>query len=308
MKILGLPASTQDEDSARAFLEVKRWPSGPICPHCGSLSVTRLTPKADSIRPARKGVIKCKDCRKQFTVTVGTIFEDSHIPLHKWLLAIHFLCSSKKGMSAHQLHRMLGITYKSAWFMAHRIRKAMEMPPLSEKLKGVVEVDETNICGKTLILNRGRGSGIKFPVGALVERNGNVRSKPIARVSVLELKTAIRENVHPDSTIMTDEWIAYRGIGTEFKGGHKVIKHKSKQYVKGDIYTNTAESYFAILKRGINGTFHHISKKHLGRYCDEFAFRWNHRKTTDDDRALKAIAGAEGKRLFYRMPVEAAKG
>ena len=177
-----------NEDAAREYLEQKRWPNGAVCPHCGAIGAYKLQPKADSKKPVRQGVWKCKSCRKQFTVRVGTIFEDSHIPLYQWLSAIQFLCASKKGMSAHQLHRMLNITYKSAWFMAHRIRYAMTQPPVIDKLQGIVEADETYIGGKHHG-KRGRGSENKTPVFALVERNGRVRAFKAEKVTAKNLKT-----------------------------------------------------------------------------------------------------------------------
>jgi len=304
VKILGLPASAQDEQSARAFLERMRWPNGPVCAHCKSTEIYRLTQKADSDKPARLGLLKCKKCRKQFSVTVGTIFEGSHIPLHKWLMAIHFVCASKKGMSALQLSRMLGVTYKTAWFMCHRIRLAMKKMPLIKKLEGVVEVDETYIGGKDKRSATNTGFNKKSPVMVLVERNGELRSKPIKRLSAMELKREIRANVSIASTIMTDDHKSYRGLDREFVGGHKIVNHTAKEYVRGNIYTNTAESYFALLKRGVHGTFHHVSRKHLGRYCDEFSFRWNTRKVTDSERAEEMLKQIEGKRLLYKMPVK----
>jgi len=226
-----------DDNSARELLEKLRWPDGPICPHCGSRESYRLVAKPNSKTPVRIGVLKCKKCRKQYTVTVGTIFEDSHIPIHKWLLAISLLCSSKKGMSAHQLHRMLGVTYKSAWFMAHRIRYAMSQSPLAEKLQGVIEADETYIGGKSHG-KRGRGATNKTPVFALVERGGRVRSFKTERVTAKNLKGTIREHVNKNSTIMTDEFLAYKGLGKEF-AAHHTVNHGNGEYVNGDIYTNT---------------------------------------------------------------------
>lgn len=306
MNLNDLAKSYSTEDSARAFLEKERWPDGTICPHCGVVGESyQLHGKPESKNTVRPGVWKCKGCRKQFTVKVGTIFEDSHIPLTTWLRAIHLLCASKKGMSAHQLHRMLGVTYKSAWFMAHRIRYAMSQEPLSSKLaklRGTVEVDETYVGGK----QRGRQGykGNKAPVVALVERGGNVRSfhHPQA-VTGKNLKQVIRENVHPDTHIMTDEFGAYRGLKREFRK-HSTIRHKWHVYARkeGDVIisTNTIEGYFSILKRGINGVYHHVSKKHLHRYLSEFDFRYNARYVTDGERAAQAIKGFEGKRLTYR--------
>jgi len=207
------------------------------------------------------------------------------------------MCASKKGVSALQIKRQLGVAYKTAWFLCHRIRAAMEHG--TGLLRGKVEVDETYVGGKSRLGIRGRGSERKTPVLALVQRDGNMRTRVVERVNAAELKGAIREMVHGMSTIMTDEWNAYRGIGLEFHGGHKVVNHKRKEYVRGDAYTNNAESWFALLKRGVHGTFHHLSKKHLGRYCHEFEFRWNHRKVSDGERMLAAIGQANGKRLTY---------
>lgn len=291
--------SKMTEDQAREFLEKMRWPEGPACVHCGSMKISAL--KGES---TRRGLYKCYDCLKQFTVTVGTVFEDSHIPLQKWIMAFHLMCSSKKGISALQLKRNLGIAYKSAWHMAHRIRFAMTQEPLASMLmKKRVEVDETYIGGKQRGGKRGRGSENKTPVVALVERGGKIKTRVVERVSGKELKTAIRESVNKGATIYTDEWPAYRGIGKDFKGGHKIVNHGKGQYVRGDAYTNTAESYFALLKRGVHGTFHHVSKQHLIRYCNEFSFRWDHRKIEDGERTVAALQGVEGKRLMYSEPI-----
>jgi transposase-like protein len=293
------------EDEARTILESIRWPKGPACPHCGSKYVVRIQAKSEKIRD---GVIRCNDCCKQFTVTVKTIMHRSHITLRQWVQAFYSMCSHKKGISALQLQRNLGLhSYRSAWFLAHRIRAAMGAKPSFAKFKGIIEVDETYIGGKpkrdkNRKPKRGRGTK-KVPVIALVQREGNAVSKPIERVDSANLKSAIREAVDQQSTIMTDEWKPYLGIGSEFMGGHLVVNHGIGEYVKGDISTNTAESYFALLKRGIHGTFHHVSKHHLKRYCDEFAFRWNHRKVNDGTRAEHAILGAEGKRLTYKKAV-----
>lgn len=285
-----------NEDAAREYLEQIRWPDGAICPHCNSIGAYKLQPKADSKRPVRKGVYKCKSCRKQFTVTVGTIFEDSHIPLYQWLSAIQFLCASKKGISAHQLHRMLNITYKSAWFMAHRIRYAMGQPPLAEKLQGIIEADETYIGGKAHG-KRGRASENKTPVFALVQRGGDVRSFKTDRVTARNLKTMIRENVDRNSTIMTDEFWSYNYLHEEF-AGHGRINHSKGEYAKGEIHTNSVEGYFSILKRGIIGTYHHISQQHLDRYLAEFNFRYNTRQVDDAFRMVLAIGRVKDKRLI----------
>jgi len=252
----------------------------------------------------RPGLYKCYSCRKQFTVTVGTIFEDSKIPLQKWLLAIHLLCASKKGMSAHQLHRMLGITYKSAWFMAHRIRYAMSQPPMAEKMKGIVEVDETYVGGKEHG-KRGRPGpdSKKTPVVALVERNGNVRSFPVERVTVSNLTPILREHISEEAELHTDESVVYHFMKKNF-AGHEVVNHSKKEYARRQngklITTNTVEGFHGLLKRGVYGVYHHISRKHLHRYLSEFDFRYNSRSVNDAQRSMLAIHGVGGKRLMYR--------
>lgn len=236
----GIDISRLTEQEARKILEDLRWPDGIKCAHCGSEHVTRLNGKSNK---TRDGVIQCNACRKQFTVTLGTVMEDSHITLRQWIQAFHFMSSSKKGISALQLKRELGLhSYQSAWHLAHRIREAMSNNPLSGLLKGVVEVDETYIGGKPKKGRNGepnkRGRGTKkTPVLAMVERKGNVVSRPIENVTAKTLKSAIREAVDRESTIMTDEWPCYQGIGKEFKGGHETVNHGLGEYVNGDAYT-----------------------------------------------------------------------
>ncbi|HXX15180.1 MAG TPA: IS1595 family transposase [Candidatus Eremiobacteraceae bacterium] len=304
MNLNDIAKSYHDEDSARAFLEEQRWPKGEVyCPKCGEIGrAYRLQPKDGAKTHVREGVWKCGGCRKQFTVTVGTIFEDSHIPLHKWLIAIHLLCSSKKGMSAHQLHRMLGVTYKSAWFMAHRIRYAMAELNLP-MLKGTVEVDETYIGGKQRGLQGVKSN--KAPVVALVERGGKVRSFHHKQefVTGRTLKQIIHENVDPNAHIMTDDFGGYQGLRNDFRR-HSTIRHSWRVYARkeGDVLisTNTIEGYFSILKRGINGVYHHVGKQHLHRYLSEFDFRYNSRFINDGERSLLAIRKVSGRRLTYR--------
>ena len=291
--------SSFNEEQARAYFEAIRWPKGPDCAHCGSPRVTRLHGKS-----TRPGVFKCNDCRKPFTVTVGTILEDSHVPLRKWAIGFHMLCSSKKGYSAKQLQRNLGLgSYKSAWHMAHRIRHAMSAGPLAELLAGTVEVDETFVGGKPRkgdrkVHKRGRGTS-KTPVVALVERHGDVRTRVVNSVDSKTLKAALQDNVSKDSCIMTDELHAYQRAVKGFKGGHLTVNHGLGEYSRDGVNTNTAESFFALLKRGVYGTFHSVSKQHLHRYCNEFSFRWNNRDVTDGERTQAAIQNAEGKRLSY---------
>lgn len=291
-----------DPLKAADYLESVRWPDGPVCPHCGESER-----KHYKLPHKTRRLWKCAACRKQFTVTVGTIFESSHVPLNKWLLAFYLLCSSKKGMSSHQLHRMLGVTYKSAWFMTHRIRYAMTQPAFTERLSGVVEADETYIGGKARwrtkrhqgVKKTGRGTD-KAPVVALVERGGKARSMHIARVTGEELKGAIRRHVSPEARIMTDSFPSYRGLDTEY-AAHQTVDHW-KTYVDGEVHTNTVENFFSILKRGVNGTYHHISEAHLHRYLSEFDFRYNARAAngySDADRTRMALEQVGGKRLRY---------
>ena len=285
-------------EEARALLEALRWPEGPVCPQCGGMNVAALNGKS-----CRPGLKKCRPCRKQFTVTVGTIFESSHIPLSDWMFAFQTMCASKKGVSALQLQRMLELgSYESAWFMCHRIRHAMQTT--GGFLKGEVEVDETYVGGKPRKggepSKRGRGTS-KTPVVALVERGGNVKTRVVADVTAKTLKGAIRESVETTATIITDEFKGYSGIGAEFDGGHKTVNHSAGEYARTDgTNSNTVESYFALIKRGVYGNFHHVSKKHLFRYCAEFEFRWNNRNGGDTLRAMEALKQTSGKRLMYK--------
>jgi len=296
-----------DEDKAREFLETKRWPNGPVCPHCGSTKIYTLTPKPDSKKLVRPGVCKCGECRKQFTVRIGTILGESHIELRKWLMAIHLMTSSKKGINSHQIAREVGITQKNAWFLCHRIREAMWQEPMSGLLKGTVEADETYVGARKPRFKgtskQGRGTS-KKPVMVLVERDGNARSIPIEKADSATLKGEVRKHVDRSAQIVTDDWNPYCGLNRGF-AGHEVVCHATGEYARkrGDglpVNMNTAESSFALLKRGHYGTFHRFSRKHTHRYCDEFGFRWDRRKASDGERMVSAIRGAEGKQLMYR--------
>jgi len=291
-----------DENKAREHFERLQWPDGPICPHCGVIDqATKL--EGESTRP---GVYKCNECRKPFSVTVGTVFERSHIPLNKWLYAMHSLCSGKKGVSAHQLHRQLGITYQSSWFMCHRIREAMRIAkfeaPLGGKFK-TVEVDETYIGGKATN-RKSRKVKPKKIVVSLVQRDGDVRSFPITKVNSRKINALLRKQVSKKAHLMTDDSPMYPRIGKQFNR-HSSVNHSIEEYVRGDVYTNTVENYFSILKRGVIGTYHHISNQHVPMYLAEFDFRYNARKISDTERTEKAIKGAVGKRLTYRRIGEA---
>jgi transposase-like protein len=298
------------DEAAREYLELIRWPNGPVCPHCGNGDRERIYDIAPN--PARKirhGLRDCAECHSQFTVTVGTIFEDSKIPLRKWLVAWYMLCSSKKGVAALQIQRQLDIgSYRSAWFMMHRIRYALRDPVFADKLGGaggVVEVDETYVGGKPRPeagaekLKRGRGTK-KTPVVTLVERGGRARSKMITGADAKTLKAAIRATVDPSARIMTDEWPSYRGIGAEFAGGHDTVNHSAGEYARGDAHVNSAEGYFALLKRGIVGIYHHVGTQYLDQYLAEFDFRYSERSATDGARLIAGIRKIDGKRLMLR--------
>ncbi|MCL2829620.1 MAG: IS1595 family transposase [Betaproteobacteria bacterium] len=290
----------QDEDKAREYLENLRWANGVICPHCGSTGAHyRLEGESH-----RKGLYKCTDCRDQFTVTVGTVFERSKIKLHIWLQAVHLMCASKKGISAKQMERMLGVTYKTAWFMAHRIRESMDIEvdgPLGST-GGAVEADETFWGNAKKKPKSARGYDHKMKVVSLVERDGKKRSFHVANVTAKTVTPILREQIAQKARLMTDESSVYTKVGKEF-AQHGVVNHSSGEYAKGDITTNTVESSFAILKRGLYGTFHHVSEKHLQRYATEFDFRWNTREKlgfSDVQRMAEALKNISGKRLTYR--------
>lgn len=298
-----------DPDKAREHFEAIRWPNGPYCPFCGV--VDRVAPLGGkSMGP---GWYHCKDCRKKFTAAVGTIYERSHIPMTKWLLATHLMCASKKGMSAHQLHRMLGLPYKTAWFMAHRIREGMrELNPKRGSMGGagrIVEADETFIGGKERNKHRNKravkqgGMYGKEAAFSLVERGGRVRSHHVPDVSTDTLRNILVAQLDKDTFLMTDSAGQYFYAHRDFK--HEMVNHTISEYVRGEAHTNTVESYFAILKRGITGPYHHVSQQHLKRYLAEFDFRYNERKAlnvTDAERATKAVKGVVGKRLTYDQP------
>lgn len=289
-----------DETKARELLESWRWPNGPVCPHChnaGEKTISKLAAQGASRRGVRRGVYFCGACRRQFTVTVGTVLERSHVPLAKWLLALFVLCSSKKSVSANQIHRMIGVTYKTAWFMCHRIRFGMTPQRWAEaKLKGTVEVDETFVGPK---------ARTKSAVVALVERRGQARVKVIASVTQKNLGAVLGECVSPDAVVNTDEHPSYKQPLKAWKA-HQAVNHSRGEYQRqnpegSSASTNTAESFFSLLKRAIIGAWHHISREHLPRYANEFAFRWNTRQATDGQRLQQFIERIAGKRLTYRQ-------
>jgi transposase-like protein len=295
-----------DEASARAHLEAIQWPEGPICPHCGVINEATLL-EGKSTRP---GVYKCRPCQKPFSVTVGSIFERSKVPLTKWLLATELLTSSKKGISAHQIHRMLGVTYKTAWFMMHRIREAMApVPGNADPMGGegkIVEVDETyygDRDGLPQAKRNKKGVATKRMVVSLVERGGKVRSFHIkGNISKEKARKVLFDNVDRQSDIVTDDHGAYPGAAANF-AQHSSVNHSAGEYVRGDIHTNTIEGVFSVFKRGMVGTYQHCGEQHLQRYLNEFDFRYSNRaKLGIDDamRAAKVLEVINGKRLTYR--------
>jgi transposase-like protein len=295
-----------DEDAAREHIEASRWPNGVNCPHCGSLNVMRMGGKTQA------GYFLCRDCADKFTCRTGTVMERSHIPLHKWLMAMMLLSSSKKGVSAHQVHRMLGVTYKTAWFLCHRIREAMGEDAPAGGLGGegkIVEVDETYVGGKAK--NRAHGEPApKKAVVSLIERDGRARSFHVASVTADTVRSIIRTNASRKSTLMSDEANFYSRVGTEF-AAHHAVDHTRKEYAYADLPSghtvsiNVSENFYSILKRGITGTYHSVSEAHLHRYLKEFDFRYNNRSklgVEDAERAALTLKGIEGKRLTYNQP------
>lgn len=290
-----------DEQAAYDWVEAHLWPDGPICPHCGTVGrAYALKGKTNRI-----GLRKCGACRKKFTVKMGTIFEDSHVPMTKWLQAFYLLSSSKKGISSHQLHRTLEVTLKTAWFMAHRIREAMRdgsLSPLGGEGK-IVEADET-YTGRKQGFEKKRGVGHKMKVLSLVERGGKVRSVRMDTITAEDVGKVVRANVARESRLMTDEARYYTDVGAEM-AGHESVNHAGEEWVRGEAHTNTLEGYFSVFKRGMKGVYQHCRERHLHRYLAEFDFRYNGRVALgigDRERAANALQGARGKRLMYRQP------
>lgn len=291
----------QDPDSAREYLEALRWANGVICPHCGVVGDHYKLQGAKT----PKGLYKCASCSDKFTVTVGTVFERSKVGLHLWLQAMHLMSASKKGISAKQLERMLGVTYKTAWFMAHRIREAMTPAYFEAKLggdgsSGVVEADETYFGGRRPRAEGGKAN--KMKIVSLVERDGKKRSFHVANVTSETVRAVLHSQVSSKAHLMTDESNVYTVVGREF-AQHSTVSHSKKEYKRGDVSSNIVESSFAIVKRGLHGTFHSVSEKHLQRYMNEFDFRWNTRSAegfNDVQRTNAALKGIAGKRVTYR--------
>jgi transposase-like protein len=293
-----------DEQAAYEFLEARVWPNGPVCPHCGG--VDRITKvKANPEKRIRLGLWRCGDCKGQFTVKVGTVFEHGRMPLHKMLQAVYLMTSSKKGISAHQLHRVLEITYKSAWFLAHRIREAMREGSLAPfgQGGGAVEVDETYIGRKEGSGNPRGGHAHKMTVLGLVDRDsGKCRMFYVEKAAGRLIQPIVLENLSREARLMTDEHTMYRRIGREF-AEHGAVKHYEREYVRGDITTNTVEGAFSIFKRGFKGIYQHCAEKHLHRYLAEFEFRYSQREANgynDAARSVRALENIVGKRLTYQ--------
>lgn len=306
MSILSAP-HFHSEEAAYAYVEARIWPHGPVCPKCGVIGTAyKLNGKSTRI-----GVYKCKDCRKPFTVKVGTVFESSHIPLRVWLQAVFLIASSKKGMSSNQLHRSLGVSLKAAWFMSHRLREAMregEFAPFGIN-GGVVEVDETFIGHDKTIKpkgqKRGRGYHHKNKILSLVDRDsGKARSFVVDDVKASTIAPIVRANLAREARLMTDEHGLYSKVGMEF-AAHNRVHHKRGEYVsKADrtVHTNTIEGFFSVFKRGMKGVYQHCAHNHLHRYVGEFDFRYNNRVAlgvTDEQRADNLLRGIQGKRLTY---------
>ena len=300
-------------DKAREALEAVRWPDGPVCPHCGNADQERIALIEGAKKSHRPGLRYCVECKGQFTVTVGTVFERSKVPLTKWWLAVHLLGSSKKGMSSHQLHRMLGVTYKTAWFMTHRIREAMrdmKAGPIGGEGK-VVEADETYLGNKDRITKRTKrgksGHGSKRSIVALVERGGECRTFHIDRADAETVRDVLVRNVSRKSALHTDESRLHVEVGKEF-ASHDTVRHSTGEYVRGLVHTNTVENVFSVFKRGMKGVYQHCGEAHQHRYVTEFEFHYNRRSglgVSDKARVDAIMEGIEGKRLTYRRTSEA---
>lgn len=304
--IQDIPLACSDETAAVEFFEFQRWGDTPCCVKCGSVDVYQMKDAATGERNKRF-LWRCRDCKEQYTVRIGTVYEESRLPMKHWAYAFWRGATSKKGVSALEIKRHCQISYKSALFLMNRIRFAMSPDPNEPKLNGIVECDETYVGGKPRkgdgkTHKKGRGTS-KTPVFAAVARDGKIRRRVVANVTGETLRAAIREDVHPESYIITDEHLGYRGIGEHFEGGHHTVRHSAGEYARGPYHTNTAESSFALIKRGIVGVYHNVSKQYLHRYIWQFDFMWNGRKLNDGERTVLAIRCAEGKRMMYRPPV-----
>lgn len=314
--IADLPLACSNETAAVEFWERHRWGDCPGCVHCGSTNVYKMT-DAKSGERNKRYLWRCRDCKKQYTVRVGMVLEDSRIPLSIWCYALWRSCTSKKGVSALEIQRQTGISYKSALFLMHRLKFAMAPTGGGPKFAGTVEADETYVGGKPRYRKRQKrfanpGDGKtshetikdrKTPVfGVICRETGEVRTRVMPEVTAVNLREACDELIDKSANLMTDESSAYIKLGREY-ASHQSVAHSKGEYVRGDVTTNSIEGFWSLLKRGVYGTYHNVSRKHLQRYVDEFEFRYNHRKLEDGERTIAAIRGAEGKKLYYREPV-----
>jgi transposase-like protein len=306
------------DDKAREYLEAIRWPNGVTCPHCKNSDQEKFyVIKENKEKHIRAGLRRCVACDKEFTVTVGTIFEDSHIPLRKWLVAWYLICTSKKGVSALQIQRSLGLgSYRTAWMMMHKIRHTLKDPAFNTPMEGTLEADETFLNALPRMKSRKAGEPIrgyrqgskKTAILALIQRGGSIRTKVVPNISQKNLRLFIGLNADTGSTVNTDEYMAYRPILKAYKR-HDRVCHYRKEYARtnpdGTVsHVNNCESFFSLLKRGVYGSFHHVSKEHLHRYCEEFSFRWNHRHVTDGERMIAGLKQIEGKKMVYKQPIK----
>jgi transposase-like protein len=301
-----MPLACQNETAAVELFESIRWGDTPGCIHCGSTNVYKMM-DAETGGRSKRYLWRCRDCRKQYTVRIGTVYEESRLPLRHWAYAFWRASTSKKGVAALEIMRHCQITYKSALFLMHRIRHAMAPSPKSpeKKFRGEIEVDECFVGGKPRPGTGVRGRGtLKTPVLGLVERGGKIHRRVIPTISAKNLKTAVFDLVHSSSRIITDENPCYNGLGPFYREGHDTVNHSAKEYARDDVNTNTIESSFALIKRGMMGIHHSVSKKHLHRYLAHYDFLWNNRKSNDGERTVAAIGAAEGKRLMYRTPAQ----
>ncbi|HEV2380835.1 MAG TPA: IS1595 family transposase [Terriglobia bacterium] len=295
-----IPLACSDEDVAVEFFEWRRWGATPCCVRCGSVDVHKMMAKNGERN--RRYLWRCHDCKKQYTVRIGAVYEETRLPMRHWAYAFWRAATSKKGVAALEIMRHCQITYRSALFLMNRIRFAMAPSADEPKLKGIVEADETYVGGKVI------GKGVyyakhhKTPVFAAVERDGRKRSRVVADVTSRTLQEALREEVDQQARIITDDYPAYRGLNSRFEGGHDTVCHSTREYVRGDVHTNTVESSFALVKRGIHGIYHNVSKEYLHRYLWQFDYLWNNRMLNDGERTALAIRCAEGKRLMYKSP------
>jgi len=299
-----IPAACSDELAAVEFFEFQRWGSTPCCVKCGSVDVYQMKDAKTGER-SKRYLWRCHDCKEQYTVRIGTVYEESRLPLRHWAYAFWRACSSKKGVSALEIQRNCQISYKSALFLMNRIRFAMSPDYTEPRLDGIVECDETYIGGKPRkIAGKGYGPARKkTPVFVAVERDGNIRRRVMPHVTGDNIKAAMCQIIAPTAAIQTDESNVYCGSSKFFRGGHETVCHSAYEYARGEVTTNTAESSFALVKRGIYGVYHNVSREYLYRYIWQFDFMWNGRKLNDGERTVLAIKSAEGKRLMYKAPL-----